>query len=260
MKRHLFLDFWKISIKSQMSYKKDFWVELFVWFLYSVIPFFTLALMLEKYGEIGGLTIGEIAVLYGISQLSYDLARMVGRGFDHFSEMVMSGDLDVFFIRPLGILYQIMVSELFLRRLSGIVQGTILIVIGGVSVHLFSLEGVAEIFVIIFSATVMYLALLIINAAFTFVTLKGNVLIGYFIDLTSQTGYYPLPALKNPIKFILMYIIPIGMCIYYPVMSVITAKNQLKSIGTSVAISTGTMAIAIVLFLLMRKEYRSANN
>ncbi|WP_275845139.1 ABC-2 family transporter protein [Caproicibacterium argilliputei] len=256
----LFLQYWKMSIHSQISYKKDFAAELMVWFFYSSVPFFALSLLLERFGRIGNLSIGQIAVLYGISQISYDLARMVGRGFDNFSEIVFSGDFDLFYIRPLGILCQVFASDLFLRRMAGILQGCALVLYGVEKLRLFSPLNFAEMILIIFSAFFMYLAFFILRASLTLVTLRENVFIGYLFDLVSQTGYFPIHLLKNPIRFILTYLLPVGLCIYYPVMNLLLGWHTSRYLFLSMAVSFSVFMVSLLLFSLGRRHYQSINN
>lgn len=256
----LALEFWKLSIKSQISYKKDFIVELIIWFFYSSIPFFALSLMLQKYSSIGNLSIGEVAILYGVSQVSYDIARMIGRGFDNFTDIVMSGDFDLYYIRPISIIYQILFSEIFLRRLAGIFQGFLLIIYGIAKLNVFSKVNCLLFLLITFITVIMFLSFFIINASITLLTIKENLFFSYFLDLTSQVGYYPLTFLKNPIRFIITYFIPIGLCVYYPVITLINHGNVLSKLALSSFISGLLMVFAICLFNFCKKYYRSVNN
>ncbi len=256
----LALEFWKLSVKSQISYRKDFIVELIIWFFYSIVPFFALSLMLQKYSLIGNLSIGEVAILYGVSQVSYDVARMIGRGFDNFTDLVMGGDFDLYYIRPISILYQILFSDIFLRRLAGIFQGILLVIYGIGKLNIFSIVNCLLFVLIILITVIMFLAFFIINASITLLTIKENVFLSYLLDLTSQIGYYPMNLLKNPIKFVITYIIPIGICVYYPVITIIYNENILPKIIIS-ALTSGTFIIlAIWLFDFCKKYYRSVNN
>ncbi len=67
MKKPLYFDYIKISSIAQLSHKEAFFTELLIWSLYSLTPFLSLLLLLQKYATIAGMNIYQIAVLYGVT-------------------------------------------------------------------------------------------------------------------------------------------------------------------------------------------------
>ena len=254
----MIFSYWRISILAQLTYKKDFLVEIIVWFLYSTIPFLSLTLLLQKFVYLGRFSIYHIAVLYGLSQMSYDIARMFGRGFDNFADTIMSGDFDIYYIRPLSILFQILANDIFLRRIAGILQGAIILAWGLTKLQM--LSSLFQIILIVFIGSLMYMGLFIFNSSLILLTIKENSFVSYLIDLSVQVGYYPIDLIKNPLKTILTFILPIGLCIYYPVCSVFDGNGYFYRMAFSGLTSLIVLFFSIVFFHLSKRKYISVNN
>lgn len=114
---------------SQLKYPLDFFVQLLIWIIYTFIPIIGTYFMLDYFGEVGNFRKEHIFFLMGIVGISYDISRMIGRGFDNFHNFILQGDLDILLVRSVNLKLQIMESSIFLRRLSGIVNYIIIIVI-----------------------------------------------------------------------------------------------------------------------------------
>lgn len=249
----------KLSICAQTQYKRDFIIESIIWFVYSLVPFVSLSFLLEKFNTIGTLSLYQVAILYGTSQISYDFARMFGRGFDNFAKIVLNGDFDTFYIRPLSIIGQVFASDLFLRRLSGIIVGAMVCIWGIVKLNVICPLIIGGIVVVVCSAILMYLGLFILNSAMILITVKDSPFSSYMIDIAAQSGYYPLDSIKNPLKSIFTFVIPIGCCIYYPICDLLNTSSFTRCI-TGLLIGASLFSISIVVFNLCRKKYLSVNN
>lgn len=250
----------KNDILSQISYKKDFILQLIVWSIYTFLPFLSIVLLIENFGEIQGYTTHHIAIFYGIVTISYDFARMVARGFDNFSSLLISGDLDLFYIRPQPILIQVFGSSIFLRRLSGILQGLVILMWGlipsGVDFCLWCI-----ILSIICATIILYIALLIIYSTICFYTIKDNLFSDLVIDTSVSLSYYPMDAFKKPLRFIFTYMIPVACCIYYPLQPVLLyARVSWARMAFSWLCAGGMLLISIILFQYGLRRYKSVNN
>ena len=250
----------KNDIFSQTSYKKDFILQLIVWSIYTFLPFLSIVLLIENFGDIQGYTTYHIAIFYGVVTISHDFSRMVARGFDNFSILLISGDLDLFFIRPQPILIQVFGSSIFLRRLSGILQGLI-ILIGGLIPYGVDFCLWMAVLLIICATIILYMALLIIYSAICFYTIKDNLFSELIIDTSVSLSYYPMDVFKKPLRFIFTYIIPVACCIYYPLQQMLLyAHIAWSKIAFSWLCAGGMLMISILLFHCGLRRYRSVNN
>ncbi|HEU4328159.1 MAG TPA: hypothetical protein VFS21_33795, partial [Roseiflexaceae bacterium] len=69
-------------VRSQMQYKVSFWMELFGFALVTGMEFGIVVILFARFPSLGGWTLAEVGLLYGISSMALGIAEMVGRGFD----------------------------------------------------------------------------------------------------------------------------------------------------------------------------------
>ena len=70
------------QIRSQFQYRFSFWMDLFSTGLMSGIGFLAVVLVMLRFESIGGWTLGEVAFLAGMIEMSFGLMDMVFGGFD----------------------------------------------------------------------------------------------------------------------------------------------------------------------------------
>src|SRR5215213_11559397 len=90
-------------IRAQMQYKVSFWMDLLGFGLVTGLEFATIAILYGRFQSIGGWSIAEVALLYGLTATSFGLAEMFSRGFDSpFERMMQQGTFDLVLTRPFG--------------------------------------------------------------------------------------------------------------------------------------------------------------
>lgn len=258
----------KNDIKSQMEYKMDFCIQIIIWFIYSFIPFLGLSIVFNRFKCIGEWDIYKIGIMYGIVGASYDISRMIGRSLDNFHKLIITGDLDVFFIRPFSILSQVFGNSFFLRRIAGIIQYC------AVFIYCFAhikkdliMSAPNFLFICLISCIttlLIFLGLLLIYASICFFTIKRNIFSDVVISSTSEIGYFPLDYGLGFIKFIFFTIIPIGFTVYLPTKEAIFL-NYASGFNYIYILIAST--ISIIFFIVCRgifmyslRFYNSVNN
>lgn len=73
-------------IRGQMQYKASFWLQLGGVFSINVLELATIFILFQHFETLGGWTSGEVALLYGLSAIGFSLAKVIGAGFDAFSQ------------------------------------------------------------------------------------------------------------------------------------------------------------------------------
>ena len=125
----LYFHFVKLRIRSQMEYRLSFVFDLFSQASVSVIDFFMIALLFDRFKELAGWSLWEVGFLYGMIGICFAVAEMMGRGFDVFQRNVVRGDFDTMLVRPLGTFYQVFSNEFLLRRVGRIAQALVVFLV-----------------------------------------------------------------------------------------------------------------------------------
>ena len=115
-----------VQIRSQMQYRISFFIELCGTALITLLEYASLALVFGRFETLKGWTLGQVAFLYGLAELSFGIMDMAFSGFDpgFFGLQIRRGAFDQLLLRPINITLQVMGSEFTLRRIGRIVVGT----------------------------------------------------------------------------------------------------------------------------------------
>ncbi|HEY9663033.1 MAG TPA: ABC-2 family transporter protein, partial [Allocoleopsis sp.] len=119
----LYLRYSSISLKAQMQYKVSFLLQTMGHFLGTAIEFFGIWALFSRFNSIGSWTLAEVALFYGMVNISFACADALGRGFDMFGKIVKNGDFDRLLLRPRSTVLQLLGTEFTLKRIGRLSQG-----------------------------------------------------------------------------------------------------------------------------------------
>jgi ABC-2 type transport system permease protein len=214
--------YWKlisIKIRSQMQYRASFFLDVSTTAFMTGIAFLTLALILEKFGNIAGWTLGEVAFLYGLVEFSFGVMDMVFSGFDpsHFGQGVRRGVFDQLLLRPVNITLQVLGSDFQVRRLGRISQGLLVLAAALALVDVrWTPEKILYLPVVILSLVVFFGGLFIIGSAVTFWTVESVEMMNIFTYGGSEMMSYPMHIYSDWMRRFFTFIIPAIFLNYYP--------------------------------------------
>jgi ABC-2 type transport system permease protein len=208
-----------IQIRSQIEYRVAFVLDLITAALVTGTAFGTLALILERFENIGGWTLGQIAFLYGIVEAAFGAMDMIFSGFDPdtFSPMVQRGQFDQLLLRPIGLTLQVLGSRFVLKRLSRIAQGIAVLCIGLslTDIH-WTLAKILYLPVVFISVILFFGGLYIIGSTSTFWTVQRVEAINIFTYGGAEMMSYPMHIYSRWMRRFFTYILPAIFLVYYP--------------------------------------------
>src|SRR5215470_368838 len=112
-----------ISVRGQLQYRAALAMQIFGNLVITAVEFFAIWALFARFGSLRGWSLVEVALMYGLVDVSFALADSFGRGFDAFGTLVKSGDFDRLLLRPRSTVLQLMGQELRLRPLGRLAQG-----------------------------------------------------------------------------------------------------------------------------------------
>jgi ABC-2 type transport system permease protein len=224
------------NIRSQMQHKASFWLDLIGFGLLAIIEFATTAILLQRFGMIGGWGIAEIAILYGLSSIAFSFAEMAARGFDRpFEIMMQAGAFDSILIRPLGSFFQVLASEFQLRRLGRTFQGAAILAYGIANSEIaWNIERVLILPITMLSGGVIFTALVVIGATISFWTIKTPEVINIFTSGGYQMASYPLHIFSEWMRNVFLFIVPVAFA-SYPAGMLLLGKTDPHGIPAAIA-------------------------
>src|SRR5688572_3888548 len=95
------------SLRAQLSYRASFAAYLAGAFLATGGEFVALYFAFQRFGTLGGWTLEDVALLYGMVGTAMAFADMMMTGFDTFDGMIRRGDFDRLLLRPRSTVLQL---------------------------------------------------------------------------------------------------------------------------------------------------------
>ena len=213
-----------VQIRSQMQYRASFALELVGTGMIALFEYASLALVFERFDNLGGWTLGQVAFLYGMSEFSFGIMDMLFGGFDpsFFGLNVRRGTFDQLLLRPVNITAQVLGSEFTLRRIGKIIVGA------GIFASALALSPVAWTPLKALLATLMAVSqvaffggLFIIGATVTFWTVESIEVVNIFTYGGSYMISHPMHIFPAGLRQFFTYFIPAIFLAYYPALYIL---------------------------------------
>ncbi len=217
-----------VQIRSQMMYRTSFFMELVGTGLITLTEYASLALVFTRFDNLGGWSLGQVAFLYGLSELSFGIMDMVFSGFDpsHFGFQVRRGTFDQILLRPLNITLQVMGSEFTLRRIGKIIVSILIFLtaLNLVPVAWTPIKATLTVLTTI-SQVFFFGGLFIIGATITFWTVNSVEAINIFTYGGSFMISHPMHIFPDALRHFFTFIIPAAFLNYYPAMYILAIPD-----------------------------------
>jgi ABC-2 type transport system permease protein len=199
-----------------MQYKISFILEAVGFLLLTGLEFAVIAIIFTRFRSIGGWSIAEVSLLYGLTSIAFSFAEMAARGFDHpFELMMQNGTFDTLLIRPHSGFFQVLTSEFQLRRLGRTLQGLAVLAYALAQNSIdWTWETVTIIPVTIISGTLIYIALMVMGATICFWTIKTPEVLNAFTFGGKELVSYPLSIYNRVLRTLFLSIVPVGFSCY----------------------------------------------
>lgn len=252
------LKYISMHIKSQLEYKTSFvflCISQVLAFLMYYVTFYSL---FSKFGMIEQFSIYQVVLCFSVVQFGEALAEAMLRGFDKFSELIKNGEFDLLLVRPQNIYLQIMGTKFETPKLMKVLGSLGFLIYGFIKLKL-GFSTIPLIILMLISSTAVFSAILIIGAAFCFVTTEGLEVINIFVYGTRDFAQYPIGIFNKTIQTFFTYIIPISLTSYYP-MLYLTGASVHAWYALLPLVSLIILIPAILAFNTGVKKYKSSGS
>lgn len=244
-------------IKSDMFYPVSFLMTVLSTFMASFIDVIGLYLIFLRFRMIDGWKLAEIALLYGLLHMGFSIVEMFARGLDMLSALIRRGEFDRLLVRPRYILVQVLGSDFKLSNIGKFLQGLIPFIYALTVIKPFTIWQISLMLLAILNITVLYFALLLMQASLSFYTVEGLEVMNAFTYGGLQMGHYPLTIYEKWFARFFTYIIPIALSVYFPVLVVLGKTSDIYYKTAPMLITAGPLIMGLFLFIAFRIFNRS---
>ncbi len=225
----LYLSLTAVSIRGQMQYKTSFFLQSFGQFLITFIDFVGIWILFQRFDNIKGWELGEIALLYGIISSAFAIAEASSSGFDYFAETVKRGDFDRILLRPRSTALQIAGQQFSMRRAGKLLQAQIILwwAIGTLPID-WSMPKVVLLLLTILGGVCVFYGLFILQATLCFWTVESLEIINIVTYGGTETARYPIAIYKTWFRRFFIFIVPVGATNYFPALAILEKPDPLN--------------------------------
>lgn len=219
---YLYRRYISISLNSQMQYKVSFLLQVLGQLLGTVMEFFGIWALFTRFNSIGTWHLPEVALFYGIVNISFACADAIGRGFDTFSRIIKSGDFDRLLLRPRTTVLQLLGTEFTLKRIGRFSQGLIIMGWSLATLHIpLTLKTLWLLGASFIGSIALFVGIIIVQATLTFWTIESLEIMNILTYGGVETAQYPLSIYSKWFQQFFTFVIPLACVTYFPLVAVL---------------------------------------
>lgn len=251
-----------ISLRSQMQYPASFILMSAAYCIQTAAEFFSLWVLLDRFHEVGGWHLAEVALLYGMINISLALAECSSRGFDQFYLLLKSGGFDILLLRPRNTILQIAGLELHLMRVGRLIQGGVVLVWAIRSLPAtWGLDPLALTLFAILGGACFFCGLLLSQATLAFWTTETLELMNILTFGGTEAGRYPMSIYNGWFRTFFTFIIPLACVNYFPALTILQREGASPWVGwVSPFVCLTFLGVTIAFWNVGVRHYRSTGS
>lgn len=217
------------SVRSQLQYPGSAIMLGIGAFLTTIIDMLAAWALFDRFGQVQGWRLGDIAVFYGVVSTSFAITDFITRGFDVFgTEFVKTGAFDRILLRPRSPALQLLGYEFRISRFGRLAQALLVLFVGATVVGVQWTPDKALLLAwTILGGVALFSGLLILQASFAFWTTESLEVFNVLTYGGIQAAQFPLSLYAGWFRNFLIFVVPLGCVAYYPVLAILDQPDPL---------------------------------
>ena len=209
-------------IRSQATFRTSFLADLLGQVLIVGTEFLELWVILSQVQTLGGMTLPQVAVVYGLGALAFGIGDMFFGEIDGLSAQIRSGRLETLLIRPVPLLLQISSLDLSLRRLGRIAVGLAMYVTA-LGIAGFSPTPATLLLAVLapLAGALLFGALFTLAGAMQFWLVDGREFANAFTYGGNYVATTPGAVFALPMRAFFTFVIPATLIAYAPTLALL---------------------------------------
>ncbi len=255
----------RAGIRSQLAYRLSFGLQVAGNFLVTFLDFIAIAIIFTHLPRLGGWTLLEVALLYGIAGVCFAVCDLAVGSLDVFPRMVREGRFDLVLIRPLGTLFQVAAEEFSLRRLGKVAQSAAILAIALTQLPIQWTPARALMLASTFvTGPLIFASIWVIGATMTFWTVETMEITNAFTYGGNVLTSYPINIFEGWLRRLLAFVVPLAFVSYYPALYILGKPDPLGGVAVlpflTIPIALGTALLATWVWRFGVRHYRSTGS
>ncbi len=260
--------FWVIAgawVRASLSYRVSFVTLAISSALITVLDFVAVLVMFGNVDRLGGFSLGEVALLYGLSGFALGVADLLVGNTELLGRRIRDGSFDAMLVRPVAPLVQVAADQFALRRFGRIAQSGAVLGWALVSVGIeWTPLRVLVLATTLVSGSVIFAAVFVLGSAFQVVSGDASEASNAFTYGGNTLTQYPLTIYPSQVAKGVTFVLPLAFVNWYPALYLLGREDPLGLPGwLRFASPVAALLAAVVAGLAWRaavRRYRSTGS
>ncbi len=208
-----------LNVRARMEYRADFAVSVLFGIIWQTSTLMFASVLLTRFkGGLGNFPATGVLLIIGMRLLSHGLYVLIYSNLAWLPRLVDEGRVDGYFLRPLPVFTQLLLSQFNVNAIGDIAVGGSSLGVALTLVHVHwnvakALYMAAAVIggLLVEAALQLMLACLLLRS-------PGSRVLGSWVDeLMSTFGNYPLSILPRVVQALFTFLLPLAFVAYFPV-------------------------------------------
>ena len=251
-------------IRAQRSYPLSFRWDVASSLLVGVVEFAEVWVVFTRVPVFGGLDLNAILLVFGLSNLTFAAADLTTGHLDRIPTYIRAGTIDVFYLRPLTLIGQLVSSDFQLRRLARLAVGATVLAIGLARNDVpLDLRTVTILLMTFVCGYLIFATLFIAAAGAQFFLVNGAEVTNAFTYGGVFAAGQPAAVFPDPLKILFGYVFPTVFTGYLPAVALLGLPGAPPLLPAELVwfmpLAAGWMAgVGLLLWRLGVRHYQGA--
>lgn len=250
------------AIRARMQYKLDFIATTMMFGLLMLVDFLTVAVILHRFGTVGGWNLHEVALLAGITATANGLHRTFAGELNNFERYLVNGEFDTLLTRPWPTLASLLARNFDLGRAGAILQGYILITFGLKAVLAQGAPAWLAVYVYLLpiAGFCVIVAINMAVAAMGFWLTRIDELTAFVLHAPMTAASYPMSIYPQWMRGIFTSLLPVAAAGYIPLTYGLGKGGTPLALLAPLLAAAGALLVGLRLWRFGERHYQSTGS
>jgi len=256
----LFREYLANYIKTKLTYRADFWVEVLSDLMFSAMNLIFIFVVFTHTPSLGDWSEAEVVFVYGYFMIPYGIFSTFSNLWNFSERYITKGEMDRILTRPANSLAQVMLENVDPPSLIGSFVGLGIMGVAWGRLGLpFHWYDPLVLIVMVLGSVLIYLGLYTALAAISFYS-DAPTGIGPLIYNIQNYGRYPIQIYNKGIRFLLTWLLPFAFVGVYPASFFLERHADRTMAWLTPVVGLIVGAIGLIVWNSGVKRYRGAGS
>ncbi|TVY01853.1 ABC transporter permease [Paenibacillus cremeus] len=256
----LIVDYLKNYMKTRLTYRSDFWIEILSDLLFNGLNLFFILVVFQHTSAIGNWNEQQILFIYGYFMVAYGLFITFFNLWGFSERYIVKGEMDRILTRPAYNLIQLMLENMDPSSLFSALVGFLIMAASWSQLGLSLMWYDPLVFLLLVLGSIMiYGGVYIFFTSLSFFSDAPTGILALLWNLQNY-GRYPVTIYNRILNLMLTWVLPFGFVGFYPASYFLDRANWGSFALLTPAVGLVSLTLALMVWNYGVKRYRGAGS